>query len=213
MTSTHVRIPADVKTRLDSLLQPGESIGSLINRLIDKYENGETVNDEVNNVVNNNSHPSFGLESLKEEILDTVNNSVNEEMNLVNDNIMEIMRHINRIDDRIHSLEVAIPEIYDQQMDIEGAPGYVPSPAIEEVRIVDEPAEKSERVKITDEMRAILAGKIKAAKATGKIYTDIVALTGVNESALKKICNDTTPAKSLTQKNIDALMTLGDLIS
>ena len=52
MTSTHIRIPVDVKARLDSLIHEGESIGTIIGKLIDHYENNIKVNDNVNIKVN-----------------------------------------------------------------------------------------------------------------------------------------------------------------
>lgn len=47
MTSTHIRIPEEVKQKLDSLSLEGETAGAVIYRLIEFYENKGAVNDEL----------------------------------------------------------------------------------------------------------------------------------------------------------------------
>lgn len=52
MVSTHIRIPVEIKNRIDSLAHEGESIGAIISRFINFYENSGYVNASVNCVVN-----------------------------------------------------------------------------------------------------------------------------------------------------------------
>lgn len=57
MTSTHIRIPIEVKSRLDAFTRTGESIGAVISRIMDYYESSGNVNEYVNTPVNNISTP------------------------------------------------------------------------------------------------------------------------------------------------------------
>lgn len=66
MTSTHIRIPVEVKSRLDTLMNDGESIGAVITRIIDYYESAGGINESVNTQVNISEFPVN--ESLTKEL-------------------------------------------------------------------------------------------------------------------------------------------------
>jgi len=81
MISTHIRIPIDVKNRLDSLIHEGESIGAIISHLIDYYENKGKVNWDVNWHVNSHST----------EVNDEVNKKLTMLIQRVDDISMRVM--------------------------------------------------------------------------------------------------------------------------
>lgn len=189
METTHIRIPKDLKSRLDELSDPGESIGSVINRLVDNCLQKEPVNIDVNANVNNTVNT----------LLTQVNK---EEVAILARKVEELETKLDQYSYLLHGSMQISPEDWDALLKrvtlleksaqdknaISGPgkmvipppdvtrtdePGPVPCPIQSEETIPADtqkkPSQKSDkpgpaRIPITDEMREMMIEKIRTMK-------------------------------------------------
>lgn len=177
MPTTHIRIPIEVKTKLDSLAHESESIGALISRLIEYYESKGSVNNNVNNCVNSE--------------VNTVNEALTEE-------IRALTSRVEALESTRFGSTTIVPEPLPMDILIESVP--------DAPEIVIEPCEKEERITLTKEMQKTVSDCLKALRASGMNYKEIQEKTGIPEGSQKKALSPNQSLKSLTKHQYDALM-------
>ena len=216
MSSTHIRIPEEVKRKLDNLSQNGESVGSVIARLISYYENAGTVNNEVNTPVN--SSPA-DLEAL-------VNNAVNDKLTdmqgqvntIVNSKLTQINERLDNLipgiehqrDETGHTLEM----VFSIQKRLEALealpvtiPAHTPDDKPEENTRGDEHDQGQEQDEVSEERKKII-DRIKYLNKECKIsYAKIAIGIGLKDTDKGRISEAINPKIRcpLTKEQIEKL--------
>lgn len=122
--TTHIRIPRELKGRLDSITQNSESTGAVITRLVDFYENNGGVNIDVNDTVN----------APQQNVTDDVNIRLTELSSNVNAELTELTTRLDNFvtsnnyskDETGHALEM-IYEMQERLTSLEALSGKVDS--------------------------------------------------------------------------------------
>lgn len=213
MSSTHIRIPEEVKRKLDNLSQNGESVGSVIARLISYYENAGSVNNDVNIPVN--SSPA-DLEALVNnavnnkltDIQEQVNSIVNSQLTQINerlDNLIPGIEH--QRDEAGHALEIVF-SIQKRLEALEAQPVTVPTLIPDDKPEEQTPGDDTDlRQEQEQDERDILIQKVKELKAGGMKLTQIAQAIGIGHSQLSKLMNrEEHPNVNLKPEQKAALM-------
>jgi len=184
MATTHIRIPVEIKNKLDSLAHEGESLGALISRLINFYDNSGHVNATVNCVVN--SEESY------------VNAALTDELHALEARVAALEAERSSAPVVLHDPPLKnYPGVQDAIL-IESAPG-TPD-------IVIPAHEKEERVSLTEDMQFLVTERLKAMRVSGMNYKEILDKTGIPEGSQKKALSPNQSLKSLTRHQYDALV-------
>nr|WP_319539413.1 hypothetical protein [uncultured Methanospirillum sp.] len=178
MSTTHVRIPVEIKNKLDSLANEGESIGALISRLIDFYENSGHVNTPVNS-------------------------NVNESESCVNTSLTEDLR---ALEDRVAALEAERSPAPITLCDSPLKDAILIESASISPDIVTPAHEKEDRVSLTEEMQSLVTERLKAMRVSGMSYKTIQEKTSIPEGSQKKAISPNQSLKSLTRHQYETLM-------
>jgi len=184
--STHIRVPDEIKRKLDNLSKPGESVGSIIARLISYYETAGSVNNEVNTPVNSSQ---IDLEALVNSI--------------VNDKLTDLQTQVNSI------VNSQLTQINERLEALEARPGHSVGDKPDdkpEKNIRGDEHDQGDKIKVEGDVRTQIRMKIVDSGITIKQISD---LTGINESAIKKLKSEKNrDTVNLKPHQIEALMNL-----
>ncbi|HWQ66062.1 MAG TPA: hypothetical protein VN372_04235 [Methanospirillum sp.] len=177
MASTHIRIPIEVKQRLDRLNLGGESVGTVINRIIDYYESAGAVNSGVN---------------ISGDAMD----------NVVNEALTAQLQDLAARVTALESTRQVLPEVAPDSI----FPLVLSESVPDDLQIIDPFQEKEERIILTEEMREQVRARLKNLRSIGISHLEIYEKTRIPEGSQKKLLSPNQSFKSITRCQYDSLM-------